>query len=55
MRRRELLLTAATGIAMVTLPIGLARANHVRIVSRKSACESVIVVLATITDATLSR
>ena len=31
MRRRELLLTAATGLAMVALPIGLARANHIRI------------------------
>jgi hypothetical protein len=31
MRRRELLVTVGTGLAIVALPIGVARANHVKI------------------------
>jgi hypothetical protein len=31
MRRRELLVTTATGLAIIALPIGAARANHIRI------------------------
>jgi hypothetical protein len=31
MRRRELLVTAATGLAIIALPIGAARANHIKI------------------------
>jgi hypothetical protein len=31
MHRRELLVTAGTGLAMIALPIGAARANHVKI------------------------
>ena len=31
MRRRELLVTVGTGLAMVALPIGVAPANHVKI------------------------
>jgi len=31
MRRRELLVTVGTGLAMVALPIGAARADHVKI------------------------
>ena len=31
MRRRELLLTVGTGLAMVALPIGVARASHIKI------------------------
>jgi hypothetical protein len=31
MRRRELLVTAATGLAIIAFPIGAARANHIKI------------------------
>ncbi|MGH7305349.1 MAG: hypothetical protein ACRELZ_18860 [Candidatus Rokuibacteriota bacterium] len=31
MRRRELLVTAATGVATIALPIGISRADHVKI------------------------
>ena len=31
MRRRDLLVTAATGVALIALPIDVSRANHIKI------------------------
>ena len=31
MRRRDLLVTAATGVALIALPMGVSRANHIKI------------------------